>query len=364
MNRIFRSISPLFLAVVVLPTIVATLYFGLLAEDVYVSESRILVRSPDKPGVSPLGAVLGSSAIGGASEESYAVREYLQSRAALAHINRDGLVTRAYGDPDLFFIDRFGGLGGRSTEQLYDYFSDRLSVEEGTNPYVIRIRVEAFEARQARDINRRLLLRSEDLVNQLSERARDDAIRFAREEVRRARDAARAAALELARFRDAQGIIDPELQARIGLQTISQLQEELIEARTRLIQLQTYTPRASQIPYLRTEVRELEREISRQTSRIAGGSRSLSASSARFQELTLASQFAEQQVTVTLASFQEAQAEARRKQAYVERVSGPSLPDYAAFPRRLRGIVATLVLGLLAWGVLSMLIVGIREHRD
>lgn len=359
-----RSISPLFLAMVVFPTLLATLYFGLFAEDVYVSESRILVRSPDKPDVSPLGAVLGSSAIGGSSEESYAVREFLQSRAALAQINRDGYVTRAYGNDGIFLLDRFGGIGGRSAEQLYDYFSDRVGIEDSTNPLVIRVRVEAFEAADAREINQRLLLRSEDLVNQLSERARQDAIRFAEEEVRRARDAARTAALQLSRFRDAEGIVDPELQARIGLQAISQLQEELIETRTRLLQLQTYTPRASQIPYLRTQVRELEREIGRQTSRIAGGSRSLSASAARFQELTLASQFAEQQVTVALASLQEAQAEARRKQAYVERIANPSLPDYAAYPRRVRGIIATFILGLLAWGVLSMLLVGIREHRD
>jgi ABC-2 type transport system permease protein/capsular polysaccharide transport system permease protein len=148
------------------------------------------------------------------------------------------------------------------------------------------------------------------------------------------------------------------------LQTISQLQEELIATRTQLLQMRTYTPRASQIPFLKTQVRELEREIARQTTRIAGGSKSLSANAARFQELSLASKFAEQQMAVALASLQDAQAEARRKQAYVERISDPSLPDYAAYPRRMRGILATLMLGLLAWGVLSMLLVGVREHRD
>ena len=85
---------------------------------------------------------------------------------------------------------------------------------------------------------------------------------------------------------------------------------------------------------------------------------------ARFQELQVASQFAEQQLAVALSSLQEARADARRKQAYIDRVAEPSLPDYATAPRRLRGIMATLLLGLLAWGILSMLVVGIREHRD
>ena len=72
----------------------------------------------------------------------------------------------------------------------------------------------------------------------------------------------------------------------------------------------------------------------------------------------------ERQLAVALTAYQEAQAEARRKQAYVERISNPSLPDDSAYPRRLRNILATFVLGLLAWGVASMLLVGIREHKD
>ena len=65
-----------------------------------------------------------------------------------------------------------------------------------------------------------------------------------------------------------------------------------------------------------------------------------------------------------MASLQEAQNEARRKQAYVERVSQPNLPDEALEPRRLRGILATFALGLVAWGILKMLFAGVREHAE
>ena len=56
--------------------------------------------------------------------------------------------------------------------------------------------------------------------------------------------------------------------------------------------------------------------------------------------------------------------EARRKQVYLERVVMPNRPDEALEPRRARAIIATLVVGLLMWGVLSMLVAGVREHRD
>ena len=91
---------------------------------------------------------------------------------------------------------------------------------------------------------------------------------------------------------------------------------------------------------------------------------SLSSALTRYQELQVDVEFAEKQLAATRASLQEARAEARRKQAYLEKIAAPSLPDYPEEPRRIRSIFAALVLGLLAWGVLAMLAIGVREHRD
>jgi capsular polysaccharide transport system permease protein len=33
-------------------------------------------------------------------------------------------------------------------------------------------------------------------------------------------------------------------------------------------------------------------------------------------------------------------------------------------PRRLRAVLAVFVLGLVAWGVLSLLVASVREHVD
>ena len=51
-------------------------------------------------------------------------------------------------------------------------------------------------------------------------------------------------------------------------------------------------------------------------------------------------------------------------QAYVERIVQPNLPDAPMEPRRMRGILATLILSLLAYGILRMLLAGVREHAQ
>lgn len=354
----------MFLATVVVPTLLALLYFGIFANDVYVSESRFVVRSPSKNNVSPLGLVLSGGGLTGASEESSAVMEYLRSRGALAATDGDGLIRKSYTGPGIFWFDRFGGISGTSQEQLYKYFQNKVEVERDTTTQVLTMTVRAFGPREAQAINARLLDRAEGLVNELSERARADAVTAAKVEVDDAKTGARNAAIALAQYRNQAGIIDPEKEAAVRLEMISKLQDELISTRTQLQQIQTYTPEASQLPFLRTRVSALQREINEQMAGVSGGGRSLSAAAARYQQLLLDSEIAGKQLATSLASFQDALAEARRKRAYVERIATPNLPDYPIEPGRFRGIVATFILGLLAWGILSTLIVGIREHRD
>lgn len=357
--------QPLFLALVVLPTLLGVLYFGLFANDVYISESRFVVRTQSRMQVSPLGALLSSGSLSGPGEETSAVIEYVESRDALVATDRDGLVRKAFGPDRANWFSRFGGLfGGTSQEHLFRYFTRKVTIETDPVTQVAKLTVRAFDPQDARAINLRLLEQSESLVNQMSERARGDAIEVAQKEVGESKARARQAAVALAMFRKQSGIVDPKEEAEVRLQMISKLQDELIATRTQLQQMRTYTPRATQIPYLRTRQASLEREIAEQTSRITGGDKSLSGAAVRYQELFLDSQMAEKQLAATVVSLEEARADARRKRAYVERVAAPSLPDYAMEPLRIRGMIAVLLLSLLVWGIVSTLLVGVREHRD
>ena len=358
-------VRPLFLATVVAPTLLASLYFGLLASDIYVSDSRFVVRSPTRQANSPLGLILNAGGFSSAGEESSAVLEYVRSRDALDQINTDQLVTKVFSAETVSWFDRFGTiLQGNTREHLFDYYLGKVAIENDSGLQVTQLKVKAFSAGDAQLMNQRLLGKAEALVNRLADRARDDAITVAGAEVAEAQARVRLAASALARFRGNKGLLDPTQEASFRLQMVSKLQDQLIAATTQLQQLQSFTPLATQIPFLRSRIGSLEREIAEQTGSIAGGKASLSMAVVRYQELRLNYDLVEKQLVVAVGALEEARAEARRKRAYVERISEPSLPDYPREPRRLRGIAATLILGLLLWGVLSALLAGIREHRD
>lgn len=359
-----RKIDPLFLFTVIVPTLLAIIYFGLIASDIYVSESRFVVRSPDKPSMSGLGVLLKSTGFGNAGDEIYAADEYIQSRDALRALNRDNSVLRAYNNPAVSIVDRFNPLGlDRSFEALYNYFGKKVRVDYETTSSITTLAVRAYTPQDAQKFNRELLALAEDQVNRLNRRGRADVIQLSEQEVKDSEEASRRAALELAQFRNASGIIDPEKQAAVQLQMISKLQDELIGSRMQLLQLRAMAPENPQIPILQVRVAGLAREIDRQLGLVAGNRRSLSATAARYQRLQLEREFADKRLAAAMTSLQDAQAEARRKQAYVERIVQPSLPDEAQEPRRIRGVLATLMLGLVAWVIFSMLLAGVREHH-
>lgn len=363
--KILHGLSPLFATTVLIPTLVATLYFGLFASDVYLSESRFVVRAPDKPAATGFGALLKSAGFSNAGDEIYAARSYVQSRDSLAELNAKGAIREAYSRPTISIFDRYNAFGFSGTfEDLFKYFQKKVTVDYDTTTSITTLTVRAYTPGDAQKINQQLLSASEQMINKLNARGRQDLIQFAETEVYEAVTAARQAAANLARYRNRSGVIDPERQAQVQLQMISKLQDELIGAETQLRQLRQLAPENPQIPILNTRISELRRQIGQQSGAVAGSSNSLSANAAEFSRLELEQQLAAKRVTAAMQSLEEARNEARRKQAYVERIAQPSLPDEALEPRRLRGIVATLLLGLLAYAILSMLIAGVREHQD
>ena len=360
-----RRVSPLFLLTVVIPTLAAILYYGFFASDVYISESSFVVRSPDKPSAGGFGVLLKSAGFSNSNDEVFAAQDFIRSRDALRAINRNREFERAYSTPDISIFDRFNPMGlTGSFEDLYRYFGGKVDVNYDSSSSITKLSVRAFRPRDAYKYNEELLELAEQTVNRLNERGRQDLIGFAQAEVDRAKIQSQTAASTLAAFRNQAGVVDPEKQAAVQLQMVSKLQDELIATRTQLAEIRRYAPENPQVDSLQTRIASLQQQINGETNKVAGGQKSLAGTAARYQRLSLESQFADKQLAAAMTSLTDAQNEARRKQAYVERISRPNMPDEALEPRRLRGILATLILGLVAWGILSMLLAGIREHQE
>jgi capsular polysaccharide transport system permease protein len=365
-KNLYEKMGLLFNFTVIIPTLLAAVYFGLIASDVYLSESRFVVRSPEKPAGSGLGLLLKGAGFSNAGEESYSVQDYIESRDALSTLNRKGMFAAAYSAPGIDMFHRFGAMGSNNSfESLYRYYTDVISAKHDSSTSITTLIVRAYAPQSAQKVNVQLIQQAEALVNRLNERGRSDLIHYGEVEVAAAEARARGAQSALAAYRNTERVIDPERQAQVQVGLVSKLQDQLIATQGQLAQLQAFTPDNPQVAVLRQRTSSLQADILRETNRVAGGgSSSFAGKASQYQRLQFENEFAQRALASSLASFEEARNEARRKQIYLERIVEPNLPDKALEPRRLRGVFATFILGLVAWGILSMLIAGLREHQN
>ncbi|WP_059529041.1 hypothetical protein [Burkholderia cepacia] len=364
-----KNVDRLFALTVLVPTVLVSVYYGLIASDLYVSESTFVIRSTQKntPSTGLVGAFLqGSGLSSSSSENAYAVTDYMTSRDALSAINQNDDFVTAYGSGRGDFISRFGFLGAYTTfEDLVRYFRRRVDVRYDTDTGITTLSVEGFAAADAKKFNEKLLELGEKRVNEMNTRAMQDTIRVAQIEVNRAEENVQRAAKSILAFRQNKSVFDPEKQSELQLQRAALLQNELVSNRTQLAQLQLISPANPQIPALKGKIANLEAEVANLTHTVTGKSdASLSIKSADYERLALNREFADKQLSSAMASLEAARSDAMRQQLYVERISQPNSPDKAMRPYRVRSVLTTFVLGLIVWGCLSLLIASVKEHRD
>jgi capsular polysaccharide transport system permease protein len=358
----------LFVVFVLVPTCSVTLYYGLIASGVYVSESRFLVRSPQRSaptGGGIVGQLLQGTGISHSQDDTYAVRDYTLSRDALKELQDKLPIRKFYAHTETDILERFPGLSWDSSfEELYRYYGKRVGVEYDPVSSISILTVRAFTAEDAYKINSALLEMSERLVNTLNDRSRQDMIRFADNEVKIASDKVKDASIALLNYRSSKAVFEPDKQAAIQLEGVAKIQQELIATEAELAQLKKLSPDNPQISALMTRAETLRNAIASEASKVTSSRGSFSARAPDFERLALDVEFADKQLGIALAELETARSEAQQKQLYLERLVQPSMPDKAMEPRRIRSIFTVFIITLVVWGIASILIASVREHSD
>jgi capsular polysaccharide transport system permease protein len=348
-----------------LPTLLASLYYGFVASDVYVSQSTFVLKSPNQKSTPTLSLanLVQTSGLSGGQEQTKEVVQYIRSRDALSDLQKTTKVREkfSYSGADLF--SRFPQpFQDASFENLYRYYSSRVGADVDPESGLAMLQTQAFTPRDAYEINARLLNLSEALVNRLNERAEGRAIGEAEQRVRLAEERVRNARLALSAYRNQQDLIDPTKQAAGVLEISNKLVSEQAALQAQLDLMLRVTPRNPAIPAIRSRAIAIGREIAAQNARAVGSPTGIASKLSTYEKLNLEQEFATQMLTAANTALEQARSEAQKQQFYLERVVEPNLPDQATLPHRLKRILTVFGASLCLYFIGWMLIVGILEH--
>lgn len=354
-----------FLLMVALPTAAGIYYLYTIAADQYSSRVSFSIRSEEFQ--NPLDALGSLGQIStGTSSDAGILNEYIRSQKLLEDI-RDKVDLRAlYSKPEYDPVFAFDP--EKPIEDMLDYWHWMTYVAYDPGSGLIDIEAFAFTAEDANLIATAIMEASSDLVDELSNIAREDTTRHAAFELERARERLVETRAALETLREDQQLIDPraDLESRMGVLTA--LQQQLAEA---IIEydLLVGSTRAGDVRLesVSRKIEAIESRIAQERSNIgqssASGEDAFASVVGEYESVLADREFAEQAYIAAAATYDTALAEARRKSRYLAAHVPPTMAESAQYPSRLLISVSLFGALLLFWMIAILTVYAMMDRR-
>lgn len=369
MSRALEWMSPrnLRIGLIAVPWLVAAVYLWLFAADRYVAESVVAVREEGAPsmpsGIDALSAMFGSSA--GSREDQFMLQAHIRSIDMLRQVDEALGLRAAYSSPRMDFVFRMAR--DASQEDFLEYYRKRVSVNVDAASGLITIITQGFTPEIAQAVNREVVRRSEQFINESSHQLARDQMAFAESEVQKARVHLDAARVRVQDFQRRHGILDPTAQAMANSGLTAELQSMLAREEAELKALQAYlNDDAPQVVAKGAQIAALRAQLEQESQRVltSADGQSLNVLVGDYQELLAELEFVGDAYRSALTGLEMARIESTRKLKSLVLVESPALPEAAEHPRRAYMLTALLMGLALIYAIGRLIIATIEDHQE
>jgi capsular polysaccharide transport system permease protein len=331
----------LFVICFVLPTLAGAIYYGLLASSRYVSEARFAIRpaigSSDKVS-SDTGATSSGASNQMVAQDTMITREFILSRPLLETLESQLPLREWFSSDSIDYFSRFDP--EKPIEKFLRYWKRRVSVEVEGGSAIMSVQVEAFTAEHALAIAKAIMNEAERKVNDLSVKAREDAVAESTREVRLAEERMTKIRLAMRDLRNREGVLDAQKSNEINIKMIAELRSSRINLAVQLaIGQRDLGPESRRIIDLKQQIKDIDDNIARierqSASEDPAQKRLLSDALTRFETLENDRKNAEKYYQQVLTAYERARIISARQIEFFSPIVEPVKAESSTEPRRI-----------------------------
>ncbi len=369
MRRRHWGLIASFVLMVLAPLAAAVFYLWAVAEDQYISTAGFTVRSQESSGATDLLGGLANFTGNTTASDSDILYEFIQSQEMVESVDEAVPLRPHYSQhwPDDWVFSLWPDA---TLEQMIWYWQRIVGISYDSGSGLIEVQAVAFDSETAREITRAIVAESQTRINELNEQAREDAMRYAREDLDEALEQLKGAREALTQFRTRTRIVDPEadIQGRMGV--MNNLQQQLASALIEYDLLRGTVgendPRLKKAQQHIDVIREridIERQTFTSTNTDTGGvGEDYPSLISEFERLTVDLEYAEETYRAALTALEVARDEATRQSRYLATYIKPTRAQESEYPNRplLSGLAGLFL--LLTWSILALIYYSIRDR--
>ena len=357
-----------FFILVAMPVYTVGWYLYTRAADQYASNLGFSVRTEESgSAIELLGGVTELS--GSSSSDTDILFAYLTSQRLVRLMDESVDLRAIWGDRDRWRDPAFTFNPEGRIEDLLAHWKRKVTIHYDNSTGMIDLRILAFDAADAQRIARALYAACSEMINNLSAVAREDAIKYARDELQAAVLRLKEARQALTSYRNRNQMVDPSIDTASRMGLLTTLQRQLAEALIELDLLRDSTRESDpRVVQATRRVAVIEDRIGAERQKLGLGATGEAKEAfadlvGEYEGLIVDREFAETAYTAALASYDAAQAEAQKQSRYLAAHITPTLAESAEYPERLKILLLFALFATILWSIAVLIYYSLRDRR-
>lgn len=348
-----------------IPTLLALIYLTLLAQPIYETETKLIVRqnqtasSAAIPGFASALLGMGSKT---SLEDALILEEYLHSATfieiAARKLDLRSHFQKAPSDP-------FRRLSAEAaSEDFHKFFRKMISVRIALDSSILSVSVRAFSPTVAWELADFIIERSEEMINDLNERMIRSQTSLVQRELNKSMDRLMEVREALLQFQIDNSMVDPVGETSAYFSNIAALDSRLVEKRTEMrTEAQYLQDDAFTIRRLRQEIQALEEQRKEETRLLVSeADGSMVATLQAYEKQKMQKEFALAAYTAAFALAEKTTMDASQQEKFLLVIAPPHKPQKPAFPKPVRGTATVFVLLCIGFGIFRLILATVRDH--
>jgi capsular polysaccharide transport system permease protein len=366
-----REITPALLrrriiGIAVISSLLAAIYWLLIASDRYVSESHIIIQRTDLSGGQAMDftSLLGG-AVNGSRADQLLLRDHLRSVDMLKKLDAKLNLRAHYSDWKRDPLSRMW-FQDASMEWFHRHYLSQISIEFDDYAGLLIIKANGFDPKTAHEIASLLVEEGERFMNAMAHDLAQDQVSFLEKKLDQMNTRAMQARQAVLAYQNKEGMVSPQSTAENIAGIVARLEGQRTELETQRSALQAYlVANHPNIVQLNQQISAVEKQIGQEQAKLTSPTgKTLNKTVEEFQRLQMEAAFTQDVYKTALVALEKGRIEAARTIKKVSVLQYPTLPEYPLEPRRFYNTLVFMLVALMLASVAHLLAAIIRDHKD
>ena len=328
-----------FIGIVAVPSLIFAGYLYLVATPQYTAEARFTVRGGIPPAINNMGELSGAPTML-IVQDTQVLLQFILSRAMVEDLDRTIDYQSLFQDSAIDWLSRLQS--HQAIEKVVDYWKKHVSLSVELPSGIVLLTVRAFSPEDAVKIANGVLEASEQLVNQMNDKMREDAVKLAQSERQKAETSLATTRANLERARNQEGVLSASEQSTSITKLVEKVQGERLKMQQDYDSQRRYV--RADAPQLRnlqtkidaaqTEIDALKAQVTTSPTSTAGAKPVLSGSMTRLDAANLENGIAEKIYGLSMAALEQARLASESKLMYINTFVQPVAAQQSEYPKR------------------------------